>query len=131
MMFEKSMETSVTNRMATGACQMMFQCVFEGSISLHDMEIERRPYHKNCGCALHNLNDGICSKACPQQRYVSFSKKTSWTDYCMHTTASKFSSHQSFLSKTRHWLIGKVPLWLWRVNHTVLLECLMWLQGNG
>ncbi|KAK7347166.1 hypothetical protein VNO80_21693 [Phaseolus coccineus] len=85
--------------MATGACQMMLRFVFEGSISLHDMEIERRPYHKNCGCALHNLN-GICSKACPQKTCVSFTKKTSWTECCMYTTTSKFSS-QSFLSKTR------------------------------
>jgi len=86
--------------MATGACGMMLQCVFEGSISLHDMEIERRPYHKNCGCALHNMN-GVCSNACPQQRCVSFAKKTSWSHCIMHATTSKFSSH-SFLSKTRH-----------------------------
>nr|KYP36090.1 hypothetical protein KK1_042818 [Cajanus cajan] len=86
--------------MATGALsEMMLRSVFEGSLSLHDMEIERRPYHKNCGCALHNLN-GICSQACPQQRCVSFAKKTSWTHCCMHATNSKFSS-QSFLSKTR------------------------------
>ncbi|KAJ1385894.1 hypothetical protein SESBI_41298 [Sesbania bispinosa] len=85
--------------MATGASQMMLRCVFEGSISLHDMEVERRPYHKNCGCALHNLK-GICNKACPPQRYVSFTKKTSWTDCSMHTTASKFPS-QSPLSKSR------------------------------
>lgn len=84
--------------MATGACQMILRCVFEGSISLNDMEIERRPYHKNCGCALHNLN-GICANACPQQRSVSFTKKTSWTDSCIHATASKFSS-QSYISKT-------------------------------
>ncbi|CAJ1944743.1 unnamed protein product [Sphenostylis stenocarpa] len=83
--------------MATGACQMMLRCVFEGSISLNDMEIERRPYHKNCGCALHNLN-AVCSKACPQQRRVSFTKKTSWTGCSMHTTASSFL--QSFLSET-------------------------------
>ncbi|KAK7329988.1 hypothetical protein VNO77_24172 [Canavalia gladiata] len=85
--------------MATGASHMMLRCVFEGSISSHDMEVERRPYHKNCGCALHNLN-GISSKACPHQRNVSYTKKTSWTNCAMHTTASNFTS-QSFLSKTR------------------------------
>ncbi|KAK7265146.1 hypothetical protein RJT34_32762 [Clitoria ternatea] len=85
--------------MATGACHMMLRCVFEGSISLHDMEIERRPYHKNCGCALHNLSD-ICSKACPKKTYFSFARKTSWTHCSMHATVSKFSS-KSLLSKTR------------------------------
>ncbi|RDX90146.1 hypothetical protein CR513_28026, partial [Mucuna pruriens] len=52
---DSNLHTYLT-RMASGACQMMLRCVFEGSISLHDMEIERRPYHKNCGCELHNLN---------------------------------------------------------------------------
>ncbi|KAB2618847.1 hypothetical protein D8674_014716 [Pyrus ussuriensis x Pyrus communis] len=56
---------------------MMFQCVFEGSLSMQDTEIERRPYHKNCNCALHS-KVGICSNAC--QRNISFPKKQSWSD---------------------------------------------------
>ncbi|KAK7291992.1 hypothetical protein RIF29_07593 [Crotalaria pallida] len=82
--------------------------VFEGSISIHDMEVERRPYHKNCGCALHNLNT-ICSKACPQKTYISFNKKISWTHFSMYITAasnsklipySSSSSSSVFLPKT-------------------------------
>jgi peptidyl-prolyl cis-trans isomerase B (cyclophilin B) len=84
--------------MATGASNMMPRCVFEGSISSHDNRVERRPYHKKCGCALHNL-ESICKKSCPQQRYVSFKKKESWTHCSVYTRASKFTS--SF-PKTSH-----------------------------
>ncbi|RXH74318.1 hypothetical protein DVH24_029039 [Malus domestica] len=39
---------------SAGVAGMMFRCVFEGSLSMQDTEIERRPYHKNCSCALHS-----------------------------------------------------------------------------
>ncbi|KAJ7957472.1 Zinc finger, SWIM-type [Quillaja saponaria] len=77
--------------MATGAAQMMLQNVFGGSIPMHDLEIERRPYHKNCSCALHKLKGG-CSNAFPLQRNLSFPNKKEWTDSSMSITASKFSS---------------------------------------
>ncbi|CAB4307200.1 unnamed protein product [Prunus armeniaca] len=61
--------------MATGVAAMMLQSVIEVSISMHDMEIEHRPYHRNCSCALHKLKR-ICSNACPpQQSDISFPKK--------------------------------------------------------
>ncbi|KAB2618841.1 hypothetical protein D8674_014710 [Pyrus ussuriensis x Pyrus communis] len=63
-----------------GISGMMLQCVFQGSLSMQDTEIERRPYHKNCGCALHS-NAGVCSNAC--QRNFSFPKKQSWSDVHM------------------------------------------------
>ncbi|PRQ46211.1 hypothetical protein RchiOBHm_Chr2g0086601 [Rosa chinensis] len=77
-----------------GASGMMFQRVFEGSLSMQDTEIERRPYHKNCNCALHKSKRGACSDACPQQRNISFPKKQSWTDgsLCMSATTSKSST---------------------------------------
>lgn len=86
--------------MATGASHMMLRRVFEGSISSRDTEVERRPYHKKCGCALQNLED-FCKKACPQQRYVWFKKKTSWTGCSVHAIPSKFSSPLC-TSKTRY-----------------------------
>ncbi|KAK3033190.1 hypothetical protein RJ639_036982 [Escallonia herrerae] len=39
--------------MWTAAAEMMLQCVYNGSLSAHDMDVERRPYHRNCSCALH------------------------------------------------------------------------------
>ncbi|KZV27420.1 hypothetical protein F511_02529 [Dorcoceras hygrometricum] len=40
--------------MATGAGgDGLFWGVYEGCLSAGDMDIQRRPYHKNCGCMLH------------------------------------------------------------------------------
>lgn len=36
----------------------IFRSIFEGCISGLDSAIERRPYHKNCGCALHDKSSG-------------------------------------------------------------------------
>ncbi|OMO52285.1 hypothetical protein CCACVL1_29279 [Corchorus capsularis] len=41
--------------MANWAAEMTLGCVYEGSIVMEDSLIERRPYHRNCGCALHKL----------------------------------------------------------------------------
>lgn len=82
-----------TNR----AAEMMLQCVFNGNLSLHDMHKERRPYHRDCDCALHKLKGTVCSDAyCSQKRNVSFpnnKKKQSWSDcsLSMSAVSSKFS----------------------------------------
>ncbi|KAF9680693.1 hypothetical protein SADUNF_Sadunf06G0148100 [Salix dunnii] len=80
--------------MASGAAEMILKCIFSGSISLSDMEIRRRPYHRNCKCALHNLKD-ICSDACPQQRSISFPKKQVRSDHSLSIAASRLSSPSS------------------------------------
>jgi|UniRef100_B9IMJ7 hypothetical protein len=59
--------------MAIGAAEMILQCIFSRSISLNDMEIRRRQYHRNCKCALHKLKD-IYPDDCPQQRKIPFPK---------------------------------------------------------
>ncbi|GAA0164450.1 hypothetical protein LIER_43683 [Lithospermum erythrorhizon] len=46
--------------MAAGVVELLFQCVFVGSLSIKDTDKERRPYHKNCSCALHTLQYNIC-----------------------------------------------------------------------
>lgn len=35
-----------------------FKHVFDGTLSISEMQKERRPYHKQCSCGLHNLSDG-------------------------------------------------------------------------
>ncbi|XVE98487.1 hypothetical protein REPUB_Repub03eG0110800 [Reevesia pubescens] len=80
--------------MATGAAEMMFRCVFEGSIVMQDSLIERRPYHRNCNCALHKLK-GTCSSACSSTRNISFPKKQPWNDCSLSLSAYKFSSQTS------------------------------------
>ncbi|RVX05302.1 hypothetical protein CK203_020155 [Vitis vinifera] len=91
--------------MATRAAEVMLGCVFDGSISMYDMEIERRPYHRNCSCALHRLQ-GVFSNACSQQKNISYSRKRSWDDCSLSTTASKFSTRSSFLVSSSVWNRG-------------------------
>ncbi|KAL5774817.1 hypothetical protein ACOSP7_012374 [Xanthoceras sorbifolium] len=63
---------------SSGAAEMVLGCVFNiGSLSLHDLTIERRPYHKNCSCALHDLK-GVCSKTCLKKNNLSFRKNQVW-----------------------------------------------------
>ncbi|EEF38885.1 conserved hypothetical protein [Ricinus communis] len=81
--------------MATGAANLMLQCVFDGSISMHDIEIERRPYHRNCDCALHKFN-AVNLNACSRKRNIKFPTKKTSTHCSLTLAASKFSS-QSFL----------------------------------
>lgn len=57
---------------------------------MYDMEIERRPYHRNCSCVLHKLKD-VAFNDKSQQKNISFSRKQS-SDYCsLSLTASKLS----------------------------------------
>ena len=84
--------------MATGTAQMMLQCIFNGSLSMQDKEIERRPYHRNCSYALHK-SKGVCSNPCPQQSKSLFPKKQSWTNYSLSTAASKLSGPSSLVDK--------------------------------
>ncbi|KAE8705906.1 putative peptidyl-prolyl cis-trans isomerase [Hibiscus syriacus] len=80
--------------MATGAAaaKTMLRCVLAGSLVMREMEVERRPYHKNCSCALHNLK-GTCTSGCSR---VSFSKKKTWRNDCSLSAAIlQFSSRSS------------------------------------
>ncbi|KAG6770216.1 hypothetical protein POTOM_025891 [Populus tomentosa] len=65
--------------MFIAASDIMFRCVFDGSISMDSMEIERRPYHRNCNCALHRSKAGS-STSFPQPRNILFPEKQSWRD---------------------------------------------------
>ncbi|PIA45666.1 hypothetical protein AQUCO_01600115v1 [Aquilegia coerulea] len=72
----------------------LLQCVYNGSISMSDMEIERRPYHKNCNCALHRSNKN-CSNLCPQRRMISVPIKQLWKEY-----KNILRIHASYMTKT-------------------------------
>ncbi|KAI6703291.1 hypothetical protein NL676_012427 [Syzygium grande] len=83
--------------MATIAAETMLQCVVDGSLSMNDVEIERRPYHRNCGCALHKLK-GDCPSACSHHKNMSFPKRELFSNCSLSMAASKFSSHSSLLN---------------------------------
>ncbi|KAF8364561.1 hypothetical protein HHK36_033470 [Tetracentron sinense] len=80
--------------MATVAAEVLLKCVFEGCISMQDMEIERRPYHRNCSCALHKSKGGFAN-SCSQHGKISYSKKESWKDCCLSSKATPHSSSSS------------------------------------
>ncbi|KAF4356127.1 hypothetical protein G4B88_012592, partial [Cannabis sativa] len=82
--------------------------VFEGSLSMHDIEIERRPYHRSCGCALHNTKDSS-AVACTHHRNMSFPKRNPSINSSLLTLSStsssssnKFSSQNSTGSISLH-----------------------------
>ncbi|KAG8367528.1 hypothetical protein BUALT_Bualt16G0081200 [Buddleja alternifolia] len=81
--------------MATGAADFIFRCVFDGSLSMSDTNIERRPYHKNCKCALHKVK-GKCSHTGSQQRNISFPKKEFRTSCSLSVSAPIISSQSSY-----------------------------------
>ncbi|CAA3005083.1 Hypothetical predicted protein [Olea europaea subsp. europaea] len=82
--------------MAARAANLMFQYAFEGSLSMYDMDIERRPYHRNCTCALHKQK-AACSNAVSRRRNVSFPKKELWNKCSLiSVSASTISSHSSY-----------------------------------
>ncbi|KAH6761022.1 hypothetical protein C2S52_008296 [Perilla frutescens var. hirtella] len=90
--------------MSSAAGDMMFRCVFNGSLSMCDMNIERRPYHKNCQCALHE-GKGECSHSGSQHRNISFPKRD-FSSKCSLTAlpaSSSLSSQSSYVhsSSTR------------------------------
>ena len=48
--------SSPSRREEMAAADGVFRGLLEGCISGVDNGVERRPYHRNCGCALHNGN---------------------------------------------------------------------------
>ncbi|KAL3744276.1 hypothetical protein ACJRO7_013521 [Eucalyptus globulus] len=83
--------------MATIAAEMMLRYVIDGSLSMNDVEIERRPYHRNCGCALHKLKDDHPT-ACSHHKNMSFPKRELSGNCSLSMAASKFSSPSSLLN---------------------------------
>ncbi|CAI9783092.1 unnamed protein product [Fraxinus pennsylvanica] len=84
--------------MVTGAADLMFRHVFEGSLSMCDTDIERRPYHRNCTCALHKKK-ATCPNAVLHSRIISFPKKELWNKCSLiSVSASTVSSRSSYVA---------------------------------
>lgn len=67
----------------------MLQCVLEGSISVHDMEVEHRPYHRNCSCAMHKMKGSCSNDACSHQSNISFPRKQPQSCCWLNTTEQR------------------------------------------
>ncbi|KAJ0029781.1 hypothetical protein Pint_14699 [Pistacia integerrima] len=77
---------------------MVLGCVFVGSLSCDHTEIERRPYHSNCSCALHKLKRNVGAAACSLHKNVSFTKKQPWNLCSLHVNV--IASHEDFSSQS-------------------------------
>ncbi|KAG8367532.1 hypothetical protein BUALT_Bualt16G0081600 [Buddleja alternifolia] len=65
--------------MATGAAGDGFlRGIFEVCLSGGDTGVQRRPYHKNCGCELHKSR-GHCSHQ-SRNNNVSYPIRRSWSE---------------------------------------------------
>ncbi|KAL1335170.1 hypothetical protein HN51_064117 [Arachis hypogaea] len=87
--------------MATTGADGVFRAVYEGCISGYDNCVQRRPYHRNCGCALHNNNNTKhCSHVLQRCHKVSYPMRRAWSEgnLVMATppsSSSPSSSHSS------------------------------------
>ncbi|URE03140.1 hypothetical protein MUK42_20887 [Musa troglodytarum] len=60
---------------------------FLGCIPAWNSQIEQRPYHRDCKCALHHLKDR--SKACPRSSsMISFLVRPSWRRHGISSAAT-------------------------------------------
>ncbi|TXG60812.1 hypothetical protein EZV62_012175 [Acer yangbiense] len=79
------------------AADGFFRNVYEGCISGCDSGIERRPYHRNCSCALHsksnnNKSRNNCHKC---NKNVSYPMRRAWSEGSLLVMAAADSSYSS------------------------------------
>nr|XP_004516906.1 uncharacterized protein LOC101499882 [Cicer arietinum] len=78
--------------MATGAADGFLRPIYEGCISGYDHCVERRPYHRNCGCALHSKSRKLCTHKMPRCNNVSYPMRRAWSEGNLVLMASVHSS---------------------------------------
>lgn len=67
-----------TDRMSTGAAgDGLFKGIHDGCIPGHGMDVQNRPYHRNCGCALHKTRSH-CSHSILKSK-VSYPIRRAWS----------------------------------------------------
>ncbi|KAL4302492.1 hypothetical protein GQ457_10G016370 [Hibiscus cannabinus] len=81
--------------MAAGASDGLFRSIYEGCISGCDIIIERRPYHRNCGCALHDKSRRTCPHGSPKTTNLSYPIKRVWQEGCLALDAAAAASPPS------------------------------------
>lgn len=76
------------------AADGLFRPIYEGCISGHDHGVERRPYHRNCGCALHS-NNKSCRHRMPRCNNVSYPMRRAWSEGSLLVLSANSSAHSS------------------------------------
>ncbi|KAJ1385895.1 hypothetical protein SESBI_41299 [Sesbania bispinosa] len=88
--------------MATGAAaDGAFWSMYEGCISGYDNCVERRPYHRNCGCALHNKSPNSTHNL-PRCNSVSYPMRRAWSEGTL-LVAHSYSSPSSSANSNGVW----------------------------
>ncbi|XP_054804594.1 uncharacterized protein LOC129307742 [Prosopis cineraria] len=81
------------------AADGFFRGVYEGCISGHDNDVQRRPYHRNCGCAIHDKSSSPKARCSHRGKSnnVSYPLRRAWSESClaMAASASSASAHSS------------------------------------
>ncbi|KZV29619.1 hypothetical protein F511_00897 [Dorcoceras hygrometricum] len=96
--------------MNTIADDIILQCFHGGDVSVHQMEKERRPYHRNCSCALHKSEDAN-SRACPHHKSVTIKKKP-WYRCSLSVEAPKFPLLLKNKQESSAFNIGRIEQWM-------------------
>ncbi|CAL0325681.1 unnamed protein product [Lupinus luteus] len=79
--------------MATGgAGDGLFRSVYSDCISNYDNCVEQRPYHRNCGCALHNKSSNNCTHKLTRCNNVSYPIRRAWSEGNLVLADSSFLS---------------------------------------
>ncbi|GFQ02539.1 hypothetical protein PHJA_002397900 [Phtheirospermum japonicum] len=87
--------------MSTGAAgDGLLRGIFEGCISGGDMAIQRRPYHKNCKCALHKSR-GHCTHS-SRYNVISYPIRRTWSEGCLALPTTATSPSPSSSSPAAH-----------------------------
>uniref|UniRef100_A0A0A0LWK0 Uncharacterized protein n=1 Tax=Cucumis sativus TaxID=3659 RepID=A0A0A0LWK0_CUCSA len=73
----------------------LLRCVYYGCIVSPDAEIDRRPYHKNCSCALHDRDNKRCSHSMSKHKSVSYPIRRAWSEGCLAMVAASGISSPS------------------------------------
>ncbi|XP_021745432.1 uncharacterized protein LOC110711368 [Chenopodium quinoa] len=73
----------------------MQYCVFDGSIS-GNSEIQRRPYHRNCSCALHRSRGGAACSHSSSLPNVTYPIRRTWSEGSLALSSSSLSNSSSY-----------------------------------
>ncbi|KAK7304086.1 hypothetical protein RJT34_15117 [Clitoria ternatea] len=84
---------------SSAATDGFFRPIYEGCISCYDNDVERRPYHRNCACALHSKSRSnkktLCTHKLPWCNNVSYPMRRAWSEGSLVLTTSPHSSPSS------------------------------------
>ncbi|MBA0797213.1 hypothetical protein Gohar_007928 [Gossypium harknessii] len=78
--------------MVVGISDGLFRSIYEGCLSSRDVAIERRPYHRNCGCALHDKSRRSCLHKFSKSTNVSYPIRRLWKEGCLALDAATMAS---------------------------------------